>query len=446
LDSITDLSVPEILANIPPKLLPIITKINEYRYFLIEGGRGGGKSQTVGRFLLYIAEKLKVRIVCGREIQNTIQESVYTLLSELVLKYNLNFEVTANKIIHRETNSTFNFRGFREQGAINIQGMEGVDIVWIDEAQGITKLTLDALIPTIRKEKAKIFFTMNRFEINDPVYNFCANKENCLHIEINYTDNPQCPKALIQEAEECKDRFDGDYDHIWLGEPYQKTQDGLLNYDLVHNSPFLQFLSQGTSRIIMAIDVARFGEDKTVFTVLRSYNIQQWEQIFQEAKQGWDLMQTCGRILDLKKEFRPSVVVVDDTGVGGGVTDRLNELRTPITAFNGGEKAANDMYYNKRDEGYFRLQDYFLKGKLKILNDADLIDQLLALRFKYKSSGSKTILSKDDMRKQGLRSPDKADALMMAIYYCERAFKEEIAQSYSQQNREAISEYSVLNY
>ena len=122
------IGLPEMLA-IPEKLLPIIKNINDYRYFLIEGGRGGGKSQAVGRLILYLAEKRRARIVCGRETQVSISESVYSLLSDLILKYRLNFEVLQSKITHKATSSALNFRGFREQGAFNIQGMEGIDVL-----------------------------------------------------------------------------------------------------------------------------------------------------------------------------------------------------------------------------------------------------------------------------------------------------------------------------
>jgi len=152
---LTQLLGPEIL-KIPNKLKPIITEFDSYRYFLLEGGRGGGKSQSIGRFILYLCEHYSLRIVCGRETQNSINESVYSLLVDLIRANNLAFNVFSTKIVHKISGTTINFRGFREQGAFNIQGLEGVDIVWIDEAQAITKQTLDVLIPTIRKDKAKI--------------------------------------------------------------------------------------------------------------------------------------------------------------------------------------------------------------------------------------------------------------------------------------------------
>ena len=213
------IEIPKIL-NMPEKLLPFILKNNDYTYFLGEGGRGGGKSQGVARIFLYMAEQRKVRMVCGRETQNYISESVYSLLCDIIKTENLAFDILSTKITHKETGSTINFRGFRQQGAFNIQGMEGVDVLWIDEAQAITKQTLDVLIPTIlRNPNAKLFFTMNRHIEHDPVYEFLVGRPDCLHIHINYTDNPFCIEALKNEAAACKAKSEKDYLHIWMGEP-----------------------------------------------------------------------------------------------------------------------------------------------------------------------------------------------------------------------------------
>lgn len=411
---------------IPEKLLPILTKLNDYRYFLGEGGRGGGKSQAVGRFLLHLAEKHKLRIVCGRETQVSIAESVYSLLADLIQQYNLNFEVLANRITHKVTGSTINFRGFREQGRFNIQGMEGIDVLWLDEGQAVTKDTLDVLIPTIRKQKAKVFFTMNRFVHNDPIYSMFAGRKDCLHIHINYTDNPFCSQALINEANECKLKSEVDYNHIWLGEPLQAGDDRLLNFDSVNNSPKIKFYDEGTQRRILGVDVARFGEDETVFCIIQSENIRQWSQIYQHTWKGKPLTEVCGKILDLQREFDPYIIAVDDVGMGGGVTDRLSEMRHTPEPFIGNAKASNEKYKNMDSEGFFRMKEYFDKGNLRIMNDPELIEQLLSLRFKYNSNNIKSMVTKDEMRKINAKSPDRAKALMMAIYYTDRVFSERI--------------------
>jgi hypothetical protein len=221
------------------------------------------------------------------------------------------------------------------------------------------------------------------------------------------------------------------------------SDDLLLTGDLVYKSPELKLRDEGTQRMILACDVARFGDDETVFTTIKSRNILQWEQIMQETRRHWDLMQTTGYILELKRQFRFDAVVIDDVGIGGGVTDRLKEQRFPPIPFIANEKSGNILYSNKRDEGYFLMKDYFMKGYLKILNDVELMEQLLSIKFKYKSNGKKTILSKDEMRKDGLKSPDRADALMMAIYQTQRIFNRNMYSLHSLP-REAETEAQLL--
>ena len=84
------ITLPEIL-NIPPKIFPFIFEFNNYSYFLLEGGRASGKTQSVARFLLYISQQRKVRICCGREIQNSINESVKTVFLDLIEQYKLSY-------------------------------------------------------------------------------------------------------------------------------------------------------------------------------------------------------------------------------------------------------------------------------------------------------------------------------------------------------------------
>lgn len=417
------IELPEIL-NIPPKLLPLITKINNYRYFMIEGGRSSGKSQSIARLVCWLAEQKTLRICCGREIQNTIEESVYTIFRDLIRVNSLNFTTGATKIDHKATESSIRFRGFREQGAINIKGLEGVDVLWVDEAQAITKQTLDVIIPTIRKENSKVIWSMNRHVVDDPVYSFFFNRPDCLHIHIDYHENPFCPKAMMLEAEECKKTNIDDYNHIWLGQPLRKADDYLLDHDVVHNSPKLQFFQPSPMpRKIMAVDVARYGGDEIVYTVLENYGAVHWAQIHQDTQRNKSLMETTGKIIEMRRDFDVDLVVIDDTGVGGGVTDRLAEMDIEVVPFNGAEKTSNLLYANKRCDAYMKLKEWFDKGWLKIIADKVLMEQLLSIQFTHRSNGQKIIFSKEEMRKKDIKSPDRADALMMAVFYAEKAFE-----------------------
>lgn len=412
------LTLPEIL-QLPDKLLPIITSFNDYRYFLLEGGRGGGKSQALGRLLLYIAEQKNVRIVCGREIQNSIAESVYSLLADLIMKYSLNFEVFSNKIVSRKSGSTINFRGFREQGAFNIQGMEGIDIVWIDEAQAITKETLDVLIPTIRKDNAKIFFTMNRFVHNDPAYSTFVDRKDCLHIHINFSDNNFCTQALKNEAEECRLRSEADYNHIWLGQPLRQAEDSVFNHEELMEAKKAEYsLREGYGLRLAGFDVARYGDDKCACVVIQQMGALHWQVAFVDQWDHKDLNYTTGRILSTATEQRVEKSIIDEDGIGAGPLDTLNKGRQ-LSNFVGFRNPSigyqdNKNFANNRTVNTYKLKDMLLKGHICIKDDA-LIAELETLRYTYDNNQRRILISKEKMRKEGVKSPNLADALIMAI-------------------------------
>lgn len=420
MDKLSDtLELPEIL-NIPDKLLPVITRFNQFRYFLIDGGRGGAKSQSVARLLTYIAEQMPIRIVCGREFQNSIEESVYTIFKDLISEHSLNFEVLSTKIIHRKSGTSMIFRGFREQGSTNIKGLEGVHVLWIDESQVISKQTLDVIIPTIRKENAKVIFTMNRHVENDPVYEEFINRLDCLHIKLNYTDNEHCPKALIHEAEVCKLKSITDYNHIWLGEPLPKGSQYLFSLDMIRRSLSLDLNRIGVQRRVLANDVARYGDCENVFTVIESRGPIFWQQIHQECFKNWGLDETVGKHLSLKRTMNIDLNVVDDDGLGGGVTDNLRGIE--VAAFKAVKDYTDELYENRKTAAYFKLQDWLERGWLKILNDPVLHKQLQEVKYKYsEASGKKMIIPKTEKDpetgKLVQKFWDRSDALMMAVWH-----------------------------
>ena len=131
--------------------------------------------------------------------------------------------------------------------------------------------------------------------------------------------------------------------------------------------------------------------------------------------------------MSLKREFKCDLGIVDDDGLGGGVTDPLRASGINIIAFRGGMPAKDDeTYFNCRAEGYFKLQGMIQKGYLKLLNDPKLIDELMTIKFKFNNKGQRQIVSKDDMRKEGLKSPDMADSLMMAVSICDKPVKRQM--------------------
>lgn len=412
------IELPTIL-NIPPKLHPLITDFNKYKYFVIEGGRGSAKTQSVARLLLYIAEKRKVRIFCGREVQNTIEESVFTVLSDLIRDYTLAFDVKKVGITHLVTGSEFKFKGFREQGSVNIKGVEGASIVWVDEAQSVTKPTLDILIPTIRTENSKLIFTLNRFMRDDAVMEVVG-RPDCLHIKINYFDNPFCPLTLKHEAELAKNKSERDYRHIWLGEPLATAGDYLFNYEKLYNAFDIQPFGEvfGRQRV-MAIDFAAQGDDQCVATILDRVSNQHWKCTERIAWDEPDAMVSVGKIVQLMGQFKPDVCILDVGGMGHVVWNRLIEVGMKVERFDGASVNGVDKvhYVNARAEGYYILKDWFDSGFLIIdKKDTEIVKQLEKIKMKYRSDGRRIIEAKVDMKKDLGYSPDDADSLMMAVY------------------------------
>lgn len=406
--------------NLPAKLYPIIDSFDRYRYFLIDGGRGGGKSQAIARWILYLGDKRELRVVCGREIQKNITESVYTIMVDLIRQYKLPYQIFATKIVHIHNCTEINFRGFREQGAFNIQGMEGIDITWIDEAQAITKQTLDVLIPTIRKDKAKIFFTMNRHVVDDPVFDKFATRDDCLHIHLNYTDNPFCTHALNKEADECRKVSIDDFNHIWLGSPLDKSEDSVYTYSELQTAKINKYpLREGYGLRLAGFDIARYGDDKCACIIIQQMGALRWEEVFSDQWGQKDLNYTTGRILSINNEQKVNRSIIDEDGIGSGPLDTLQKGRglDNIIGFRNPSIGYQDNkdYANNRTVNAYKLKKLLMNNHI-CLNTDSLIKELSTMRYTFDHQQRKILISKDIMRnKFQVKSPNQADALIMAV-------------------------------
>lgn len=209
----------ELNIEIPNKLLFLLT--DKIRYKVAYGGRGGAKSHAFARALIVRSMERKVRVLCTRELQNSIGQSVHKLLKDVIGVYNLDryFKITEATITCNITGSEFHFKGIRNN--INdIKSIEGIDICWVEEAQSVSKKSWEVLIPTIRKEGSEIWVSFNpEFEDDETYQRFVVNPpDKCISVKINYNDNPWFPGVLRQEMEYCKRVNYDAYLNIWEGE------------------------------------------------------------------------------------------------------------------------------------------------------------------------------------------------------------------------------------
>lgn len=416
----SELNGPELL-NIPPKLQRVLLEFNKYKIFVIDGGRGSAKTQSIARLLAYIMEKRVVRIICGREIQATIAESVYTVFVDLINKFSLAYRVTKAIIRCLSTGSTVGFKGFRERGAINIKGIEGADIVWVDEAQALTQPTLDLLIPTLRKDTpVKLIFTLNRLHREDAVMELTT-RDDCLHIHIDYFENPYCPVTLLDEAELCRNKSERSYNHIWLGLPIKAGDEYIFDSDALYESNKTQpFGDLFFKQKVIGIDWAAQGSDKCVATVLERQSAVHWKLAQQ---QQWDEPNTSisvGRIIKMIAEIKPDVVIIDIGGGGYNVyCDLITAGHRNIFPFDGGsvDGVNSQRNINMRADGYFNLQDWFEKRWLCIGEGyKDTLKQLERIKQKFRPDGRNQVREKLEYKQEHGHSPDEADSLMMAVY------------------------------
>lgn len=200
---------------------PVLSFLFEpVRYKVAYGGRGSGKSWGFARALLVLAAKDKLRILCTREVQKSIKDSVHRLLSDQISEMGLDsfYEILETEI-RGKNGSIFLFSGLSSQTADSIKSHEGVDVCWCEEAQNITKKSWDILIPTIRKNESEIWVTFNPSLDSDETYKrfVLSPPPDCITKQVNYTDNPWFPEVLERERLHCELTNKEDYAQIWEG-------------------------------------------------------------------------------------------------------------------------------------------------------------------------------------------------------------------------------------
>lgn len=210
--------------SIKVKLAPIAVSLlkKSYRYKVLYGGRGSGKSYAVADCLLLLAYSRTCLILCAREYQNAIKDSVYSLLVQRIEALDLKayFHITKDELRCNHNNSRFIFKGIRHN-IESIKSMAGITHLWIEEADTMSYESWRVLTPTIREDGSEIWVTFNPKNANDVIYkDFVLNEMPGSFVQqINYGDNPFFPQVLEEERKKDSGLLDRDlYNHIWNGE------------------------------------------------------------------------------------------------------------------------------------------------------------------------------------------------------------------------------------
>lgn len=212
------------------------------RYKVVFGGRGSGKSFSIAQLLVLRAFKEPTRILCAREIQRSISDSVLQLLSDTIQRLKLTdfFDVQKSQIIGKN-GSRFLFLGL-SNNITKVKSYEGLDICWVEEAESVSYTSWETLIPTVRKKGSEIWVSFNpNDEMDDTYQRFVVNPPPKAYVKkVNYNQNPWFPDELEKERVYLKSKNEDLYNHVWEGEVLS-NRDGAYYAKFIPNDQIIDF-------------------------------------------------------------------------------------------------------------------------------------------------------------------------------------------------------------
>jgi len=316
-----------------------------------------------------------------------------------------------NEYLDSAIGSHIIFRGLKDMRAADqMKSLEGYDIFWLEKASAISKESLTVLLPTLRKPGSELWATLNREAEKDPIIAeyWDSPRTDVLRIELEEgkIDNPWFPDILEQERLTAYKNNPDEALHVWGGKPRAQGDNAVLSRVKIREA--MERDAKETEPDEIGVDVARFGNDKTQIYRRKGAKVISHKEL---AKK--DTVEVANEVWEIAGKDRRVVIKVDDTGVGGGVTDNLRRLGANVIPINfGGSPRNKEKYTSVADEMWFE----FPVDEIQIPNDPQLMEELSGRKYIYDKIGRRKVEPKDDFKKRYGRSPDKADALLLCYY------------------------------
>jgi phage terminase large subunit len=377
-------------------------------YKITFGGRGSGKSWSIASLLMQELTAEKHNLVCCREIQKSLDDSVYKLCVETIVRLHLSGWNVLRDVLEHENGSRVIFRGLKDLRAGNaIKSLEGYDRAWIEEAQSVSAESLQMLIPTIRMNGSEIWASYNPNTEEDAIESLKL-REGAVVVKCNWNDNPWFTEKLAKDRE-ADYKFNPELArHIWEGEYLSQADNSVMSRLAVHEAMEREISDEGDWEI--AVDVARYGSDSSIISMRKGLVL----KALKEYK-NISLVELCGHIEVMAGNNHDMRIKVDETGVGGGVVDILQSRGyREVVGINFGSKAnEEDKFADLPSEMWCT----FPISEVSLINDSSLFHELTDRRFSYDRKARRQIESKDSYKaRNGGKSPDRADSVLMLFY------------------------------
>lgn len=384
-----------------------------------QGGRSAG-AKTTGIVSLNVqrSHREEIRVVGLREIQASIEESLYQSVEEAVdyLKYpGWRFPRTRG-YCESPIGSRWVFRGLKDmRAASNTKGLQGFDVFIMDEAQNISGESIDMVLPTVVKvEGSQLWFAYNPETESDPIFTKVwrpfMNDPRALLLTMlpEGADNPWWNEGSQMMSDKMKKEDPDLWEHIYGGKPRKQGQRSVLSRAAIREAMEREVASGAPKEL--GVDVARFGDDKSTFGLREGMKGSKFRE-----ESGKDTQEIARIAWDMVGRDRTIPIKVDDTGVGGGVTDKLKDLGANVIPVNfGGVPKDKEKYTSIADEMWFEFGE--ILDQVDLPDDPILMEELSGRQFKYTNRDQRKIEPKDDFKKRIGRSPDRADCWLLAFY------------------------------
>ncbi len=315
-------------------------------------------------------------------------------------------------------------------------------ILIFDEASAIANKVWDVAEGALTDEDTEIIWAVfGNYTRNTGRFHECFGslKHRWRHRQIDSRQVEGTNKAQIAKWVEDYGE-DSDFVRVRVrGLPPRAGSNQFIPSDIVAAAAVREAVSYLEDPLIMAVDVARFGQDESAIRFRRGLDARTIQPVY---LQGIDLMTLVGRVAALANEHKPDVIFVDETGMGAGVVDRLRQLGYHVIGVNNGAKPdsasiGSELVARKDAEMWAKCREWLKAGAID--NDAELKAQLEGREFSYNVHNAIMLEPKDMMKKRGLSSPDRADALVLT-------FAHPVAQRMQGGSREGTNGKTVTEY
>lgn len=417
------------------------------------GGRASSKSWDAAGFATFLADNYKLRILCVRQLQNKIEESVYALLKIQIERFGLNgrFRILDNKILNNGTGAEFMFYGLWRHIS-EIKSLESVDILWIEEGHSLTESQWKILEPTIRKAGSQVWIIFNPNLATDFAYKrFVKNPPpNTVVRLINYDENPFLSETMLSIIDAAKKEDPEEFAHIYLGAPKDDDESVIIKrswiqYAIDAHKTVIPASGSWSGGKTVGYDVADDGADKNATTTMDgsvAIGLDEWKGGENELRESAERVRLTAKTQDAQR------IGYDSIGVGAGTGSTLNSLGwSSHFKFNAGAAVSKpdsnygetkiknkDFFSNLKAQAWWLIADRFRNTYLAVTKGAQfaaddmisissecdskllekLMDELATPKRDFDNAGKVKVESKKDLAKREVASPNIADSFVIA--------------------------------